>query len=65
LSKAFGDLNVDEYISSIMTLKVVQSIKNQSHRIVAEALEDLEDNYEIKRAIYANVIAKIKDAFKI
>jgi len=64
LSKAFGELNVDEYISSIMTLKVVESIKRQSHVIVSEALEDLCDNYDIKIAIKNNVIAKIKEAFK-
>jgi len=65
LSKAFGELNVDEYISSIMTLKVIQSVKNQSHLIVSEALEDLEDNYKIKNAIKDNVIKKIENAFKI
>jgi len=64
LSKAFGELNVDEYISSIMTLKVVESIKRQSHVIVSEALEDLCDNYDIKISIKNNVIAKIKEAFK-
>jgi len=65
LSKAFGELNVDEYISSIMTLKVIQTVKNQSHLIVSEALEDLEDNYKIKNAIKNNVIKKIENAFKI
>ena len=64
LSKAFGELNVDEYISSIMTLKVVESIKRQSHMIVNEALEDLSDNYIIKNAIKVNVVNKIKEAFK-
>jgi len=64
LSKAFGDLNVDQYISSIMTLKVVESIKRQSHMIVNEALEDLSDNYIIKNAIKVNVVNKIKEAFK-
>jgi len=65
LSKAFGDLNVEEYISSIMTLKVAESVKRQSQRIVNEALEDLEDNYTIKTAIKNSVVYKIKQAFKI
>jgi len=65
LNKAFEELNIEEYISSIITLRVAESVKSQSYRIVAEALEDLEDTYEIKRAIKTSVINKIQNAFKI
>jgi hypothetical protein len=65
LNKAFGDLNVDEYISSIITLKVAETVKRKSHMIVSEALEDLDENYAIKNAIKNNVVYKIKEAFKI
>jgi len=64
LDKAFNEANLDEYIKSIIQLKVTEKIKYKAYYIVDEALEDIENNFEIKRTIRTSIIEKIKSAFK-
>jgi len=64
LDKAFKDLKIDEIITSTLLVKIAESVKKQAYYIVDEALEDLEDNYEIKRAIKNKVVNTITGAFK-
>lgn len=64
LDKAFKELKIDEIIIATLSLKIAESMKRNANRIVVEALDDIEDNFEIKRAIKASVVATIKNAFK-
>jgi hypothetical protein len=64
LDKAFKNLKIDEIITSTLSLKVAESVRKQSDAIVREALEDLEESFEIKRAIKTKVVNIIKNAFK-
>jgi len=63
LDRAFEDGGINEYVQSLMKLKVANHVKANAWKIVDEALDDLENDYGLTTSIRQSVIKKIKDAF--
>lgn len=64
LDKKLEGFEINQYIASIFQQKVASFIERKAFMIVDEALEDLEDDGRVTRAIRDSVIIKIKNAFK-
>lgn len=62
IEEALNEANLREYIKTLLRSKIKYQVERQAFSIVSEALEDLDEDYDITNAIRQGTIKRIKAA---